>query len=158
MDSRIDVTVAAVIEQNQRFLLVEEQVGGQFVFNQPAGHLEPGESLIDAAIREVSEETGYSFAPDYLVGIYLWQAESGERSYLRVCFTGAGVPPPGTPSLDAGIVATHWLTREQLLSRQRDLRSPLVLRCIDDFHRGIRYPLNCLQHLAAAPVVTIRSA
>lgn len=161
MHPRIDVTVAAIIEQNQRFLLVEEEVNGQFVFNQPAGHLEVGESLLDAVIREVGEETGHSFMPEFVVGVYLWQCEPGEpseRSYLRVCFTGAATPPAGIPTLDAGIVATHWLSRDQLSRPQHELRSPLVLRCIDDFRRGARFPLDCLQHLATAPLAAARSA
>jgi ADP-ribose pyrophosphatase YjhB (NUDIX family) len=158
MVSPIDVTVAAVIERENRFLLVEEEVGGQFVFNQPAGHWEQGESLTDAVVREVHEETGYSFAAEFVVGIYLWQFEDGTRSYLRICFSGSAAAPPATPTLDAGIIATHWLTREQLLNPQRELRSPLVLNCIDDFRRGHRYPLDCLKYIVPVPVENAKRA
>ncbi len=146
MIPRIDVTVAAIIEQGGRYLVVEEQVGSEIVFNQPAGHLEPGESLLEATVREVGEETGYRFAPEALIGIYLWNLESGATTFLRVCLAGVAAAPTTAPILDEGIVAAHWLTREQLQDRQ--LRSPLVLSCIDDYRNGIRYPLACLRHLA----------
>src|SRR5690606_35990096 len=115
MPRSIDVTVAAVIERDDRFLLVEENACGKIVFNQPAGHLEPDESLLDAVVRETLEETGYRFEPRYLVGIYLWKNEATGASFLRVTFTGIALPPAGTPSLDDGIIAVHWLTRNQLL-------------------------------------------
>ena len=147
MPRSIDVTVAAVIERDERFLLVEERACGQVVFNQPAGHLEPDESLLDAAVRETLEETGYRFEPHYLVGIYLWKNEANGASILRVTFTGAAAPPAQSPTLDDGIIATHWLTRNQLLGMRHQLRSPMVLRSIDDYRAGIRYPLDCLQTL-----------
>jgi 8-oxo-dGTP pyrophosphatase MutT (NUDIX family) len=146
--SRIDVTVAAVIEHDDRFLLVEEIVGGAQVLNQPAGHLEPGESLAAAAVRETLEETGYRFTPREVVGIYLWKSESGV-TFLRVAFCGTAVPPAESPRLDDGIVGVHWLSRTQLLSRGAQLRSPMVLRCIEDFRSGTRFPLACLTHLDA---------
>lgn len=148
MIPRIDVTVAAVIEHDDRYLLVEERVADRLVFNQPAGHLEPGESLLEAVVREVGEETGYVFTPEALVGVYLWQCDGADHSFLRVCFTGGATPPSSEPTLDTGIVAAHWLTREQLLNPKRELRSPLVLRCIEDFREGARFPLSCLRHLA----------
>jgi 8-oxo-dGTP pyrophosphatase MutT (NUDIX family) len=89
MDWKIDVTVAALIEQDRRFLCVEERVGDRLVFNQPAGHLEAGESLLEAVVREVAEETGFTFAPEGIVGVYLWPCDAAERSYLRVCFAHA---------------------------------------------------------------------
>src|SRR5690606_15189510 len=119
---RIDVTVAAVIEREQRFLLVEERVGGGLVLNQPAGHVEPGESLLDAVVREAREETGFQFEPRSVVGIYLWHSEEADTSFLRTVFCGPAEPPAGTPALDDGIVAVHWLKRSQLLSRSGDLR------------------------------------
>jgi len=145
--SHIDVTVAAVIERDQRFLLVEEYAAGKRVFNQPAGHLEPGESLRQAVIREAREETGLIFVPSAVVGIYLWQTEDGERSFLCVAFTGSIEPGGPTCPLDEGIIATHWLDRAQVEQRKDTLRSPMVLRCIDDHRAGIRYPLNCLTDL-----------
>jgi 8-oxo-dGTP pyrophosphatase MutT (NUDIX family) len=152
MDWRIDVTVAALVEESNRFLLVEERVDGQLVLNQPAGHLEPGESLLEAVVREVAEETGYGFAPEAVVGVYLWQCDPGDRSYLRVCFTGTAVPPLVQPTLDEGIVGVHWLTRKQLEIPNRRLRSPMVLRCIDDFRNGARFPLTCLRYVETDPL------
>lgn len=147
MDERIDVTVAAVIEHNGSFLVVEEECHGRIVLNQPAGHLEPRESLVEAAVRETREETGFLFTPAEIVGIYLWHSEEADRSFLRVSFTGPAEPPQAEPELDAVIVATHWLTRNQLLQRQSRLRSPLVMRAIDDYRAGIRFPLDTLSHL-----------
>jgi len=149
MPRSIDVTVAAVIERDERFLLVEERACGQVVFNQPAGHLEPDESLLEAVVRETLEETGYRFEPHHLVGIYLWKNEATGASFLRVTFTGAAAPPAGAPTLDDGIIAVHWLTRNQLLGMRHQLRSPMVLRSIDDYRAGLRYPLDCLQTLDA---------
>ena len=151
MDWRIDVTVAAVIEQGERFLLVEERVAGRLVLNQPAGHLEPGESLLDAVVREVAEETGYAFVPEALVGVYLWQCEPNSRSYLRVSFAGTATAPSTQPALDDGIVGVHWLTRKELDDPVCDLRSPMVLRCIDDLRNGARFPLTCLRYVEADP-------
>src|SRR5690606_21567341 len=155
----LHVTVAAVIERDDRFLLVEENACGKIVFNQPAGHLEPDESLLDAVVRETLEETGYRFEPRYLVGIYLWKNEATGASFLRVTFTGIALPPAGTPSLDDGIIAVHWLTRNQLLGMRHQLRSPMVLRSIDDYRAGIRFPLDCLQTLdnVSAPSRVARS-
>jgi 8-oxo-dGTP pyrophosphatase MutT (NUDIX family) len=149
MSQRIDVTVAAVIEHDDRFLLVEERVAGQLVLNQPAGHVEPGESLAAAAVRETLEETGYRFTPREVVGIYLWKSQDSDITFLRVTFCGTAVPPASNPRLDDGIVAVHWLARGQLRSRSAQLRSPMVLRCIDDFDAGVRFPLACLTHLDA---------
>src|SRR5690606_34779880 len=112
--------------------LVEEMVGGTPVLNQPAGHLEPGESLAEAAVRETLEETGYGFTPREVVGIYLWKSEESGITFLRVAFCGTAVAPAATPRLDDGIVAVHWLSRGQLLSRGAQLRSPMVLHCIED--------------------------
>jgi 8-oxo-dGTP pyrophosphatase MutT (NUDIX family) len=147
MARKIDVTVAAVVEREERFLMVEEHARGARVFNQPAGHLEPGESLVDAAVRETREETGFRFEPRYVLGIYLWRSEAADTSFLRVTFIGSGEAPAGPVQLDEGIVAVHWLSRNQLLSRSEQLRSPMVLQCIDDYRAGIRYPLDCVTHL-----------
>ena len=138
MDPKIDVTVAAVVPDGDRYLLVEERVGGQLVFNQPAGHLEPNESLTSAIIRETREETGFLFEPEFIIGIYLWHSEAADRSFLRVTFAGSATAPERDVELDDGIVGVHWLSRNQLLSPERRLRSPMVLRCIDDYERGDR--------------------
>jgi len=154
----IHVTVAAIIEREGRFLFVEELAGGKLVLNQPAGHLEPGESLVEAVVRETLEETGHRFEPTHLIGIYLWQADNG-TTFLRIACCGAQTPPPsGEPvRLDEGIVATHWLTRSQI--RGRDLRSPMVLRCLDDYLAGTRYSLDALTHIEASlPTLLARHA
>ena len=147
MAERMDITVAAVIEQDDRFLLVEEQSNGHIVFNQPAGHLEPGETLTAAVAREVVEETGFSFRPHALLGFYLWHCQEADTTFLRLAFAGEATPPERQPTLDEGIIATHWLTRNDVLVKQPQLRSPLVLRCIDDYLAGIRYPLASLSEL-----------
>ena len=141
------VTVAAVIERDGRFLLVEERVDGRLVLNQPAGHLDPGESLPAAAARETLEETGYRFMPSQLVGVYHWQSDAG-TTFVRFTFCGAHTAPTGAVRLDEGIVAVHWLTRAEMLARERELRSPTVLRCVDDYLAGTRYPLDLVRHLS----------
>jgi 8-oxo-dGTP pyrophosphatase MutT (NUDIX family) len=154
---RIDVTVAAVIEEDERYLVVEEQAAGQLVYNQPAGHLEPGESLVEAVIRETLEETGFRFEPRSLLGIYLWRHPHNDVTLLRVAFTGDATPPAGQPVLDDGIVATHWMTRNQLLGHSARLRSPLVLRSIDDYRAGTRHPLQVLQTVEVLSALQIRT-
>ncbi len=144
---RPDVTVAAVIERDSRFLLVEERAGRRIVFNQPAGHLEDGESLLDAVIRETLEETACRFTPESLLGVYLWRNPVNDRTFLRVAFTGSvGDPEPGY-RLDRSIIRTTWMSRTQLADRPNALRSPLVLRCIADYDRGTRHPLAVVQTL-----------
>jgi 8-oxo-dGTP pyrophosphatase MutT (NUDIX family) len=140
------VTVAAVIERNGRFLIVEEVSNGQLVYNQPAGHLDEGESLITAAVRETLEETAWSFTPDALVGIYRWRNPGSNNTYLRVCFTGQCTTHDPNQTLDEGIVRALWLSRAELCASGR-LRSPMVLRCIDDYLAGSRYPLSLLSDL-----------
>jgi 8-oxo-dGTP pyrophosphatase MutT (NUDIX family) len=155
MAQKIDVTVAAIIEADDRFLFVEEEAGGEIVFNQPAGHLEPGESLSAAVIRETYEETGFSFKPDSLLGLYLWHCDDADTTFLRVAFCGDAVPPNAIPTLDEGILATHWLTRSQIIARQARLRSPLVLRCLDDFQAGIRHPISMISELPADQLIRL---
>jgi 8-oxo-dGTP pyrophosphatase MutT (NUDIX family) len=157
MQRDIDVTVAAVVERDQRFLIVEERVHGGFVLNQPAGHLEPNESLVDAAVRETLEETGFRFTPQHVLGIYLWRSPEAERSFLRVAFVGEAQAPAMPAKLDDGIVAVHWLSRNHLLGRSTQLRSPMVMQCIDDYRAGIRYPLECLAHLCDLPPGRLRN-
>ena len=146
---RPEVTVAAVIERDARFLLVEERIRGRRVFNQPAGHLEDGETLPSAIVREVLEETAWGFEPQWLLGIYLWRNRGG-HSTLRIAFTGALRELDAARTLDAPIIATHWLTRAQVLERAARLRTPLVLRCIDDYLAGTRLPLGALTSLVEA--------
>lgn len=146
MTRGIDVTVAAIVERDGKFLMVEERAGGNLVLNQPAGHLEQGESLLAAVARETLEETGHRFDPEHVVGFYLWRSEDADTTYLRVAFCG-DVEPTADAALDDGIVAVHWLSRAQLSRRAHQLRSPMVLRCIDDYLRGQRHSLDCLTYL-----------
>ena len=141
------VTVAAVIEQHGRFLMVEEIIRGRRVLNQPAGHLEPGESLIDAVIRETLEETAWHFMPESLVGIYRLPEDRHGRTFLRFCFTGSCQHLEDERELDEGIERTVWLDRSAVLSGRIPPRSPMVLRSIDDYLSGQRYPLSLLQEL-----------
>jgi 8-oxo-dGTP pyrophosphatase MutT (NUDIX family) len=145
-----DVTVAAVIEREQRFLLVEERIRGRLVFNQPAGHLEDGESLPQAVVREVLEETAWTFEPQALLGMYLWRSPRG-HSTLRFSFCGSVRHFAPDRPLDPPIVATHWFTRAQVVAHAAALRTPLVLHCIDDYLRGVRLPLEALTSLLRQP-------
>ncbi|RME35654.1 MAG: NUDIX hydrolase [Gammaproteobacteria bacterium] len=148
MPWRPHATAAAVIEERGRFLLVEELADGRTVLNQPAGHLEPGESLIDAVCREVLEETAHRFRPEGLVGIYLYPHPdpSSGITYLRVCFHGPSLGHDPERPLDEGIIRPLWLTRDELAAAPERLRSPMVLRCIDDYLCGRRFPLDLLNH------------
>lgn len=141
-------TVAAVIENDGKFLLVEEDTGQQAftVFNQPAGHLENGESLIDAVIRETLEETGYDFTATALTGIYRWIEPNSGDTYMRFCFTGNVTRHNPDLKLDEGIVAPHWLDIAEINKLKNRLRSPLVERCLNDYLANHRYPLELLQN------------
>jgi 8-oxo-dGTP pyrophosphatase MutT (NUDIX family) len=138
------VTVAVVAERQHRFLMVEEDVQGGVRFNQPAGHLEDKESLVDAVIRECLEETAWRFQPEALVGIYRWRNSRNGDTYLRVTFCGHCVSAEPHRALDQDIVAAHWLTLDEIQSLSDQLRSPLVLRSIHDYLHGKRYPLDVL--------------
>ncbi len=137
-------TVASIIERENRFLMVEEKSAGKIVYNQPAGHLDPHESLIEAAMRETLEETGWQFKPEYISGIYRWEQPVTERCYLRVCFVGSCENHDLDQPLDTGIIQALWLSRDELIEKSQQLRSPLVLRCIDDYLAGKKYPLELL--------------
>ncbi len=141
------ITVAAVIERAGRFLLVEERAARRLVLNQPAGHLEDAESLVEAVVREVREETAHHFRPEALVGIYLWRQPATGDTFLRVAFSGAAEGPDTALQLDREIVRAVWLSREHLAARPNVHRSPLVMRCIDDYLAGCRFPLSLLATL-----------
>jgi ADP-ribose pyrophosphatase YjhB (NUDIX family) len=134
------VTVAAVIERDGRFLLVEEMIDGRKVINQPAGHLDPGESLAAACAREVLEETAHRFEPTGLVGVYRWHYAAKDVTFLRFCFRGE-VLGVEDRKLDKEIIRTLWLTPAEVKASAA-VRSPLVLRCIDDYEAGRNYPLD----------------
>ncbi|MCE1182421.1 MAG: NUDIX hydrolase [Rhodocyclales bacterium] len=140
------VTVAAVVERDGKYLLVEEEIDGGLAFNQPAGHLEEGESLLAAVVRETLEETAYHLKPTQLVGIYHWQHPTKGITYLRFAFTGELRGYEAGRQLDEGIVGARWLTYEEVLATQDRHRSPLILRCIDDLRAGKRFPLELLVH------------
>lgn len=147
MHRDLHITVAAIAEEDGAFLFVEERVAGELRINQPAGHLEIGENLIQAVVRETFEETGRDFRPEALVGLYLWRVPDSEMTYLRAAFCGRlGVEQPHRP-LDEGIERTLWLRRDEIIVRQPQWRSPLVLRCVDDHLAGRRYPLQILVDL-----------
>lgn len=139
------VTVATIIEDRGRFLLVEEMAGGRAVFNQPAGHLEADESLIQAAVRETLEETGWDIEITALTGIYLYTAPSNGVTYQRVCFTGKAVRHHPTLPLDEGIIGPRWLTRAELAAQPERWRSELVMQCIDDYLSGERFSLALIR-------------
>ncbi|HEU4620591.1 MAG TPA: NUDIX hydrolase [Burkholderiaceae bacterium] len=142
------VTVAAVVHQDDRFLLVEEETSDGVLFNNPAGHLDPGESLVNAAIRETLEETAYTFVPNGWLGAYMSRYTStrtGEDvTYLRFAFTGTVSGHDPTRALDVGILRAVWMTLDEVRACQHLHRSPLVMRCIDDYLAGQRLPLSAL--------------
>jgi len=140
------VTVAAVIEQGGRFLLVEEHTADGLRLNNPAGHLDPGETLVQAVVREVLEETACTFTPSHLVGVYLVRLPRGveEMTYLRFAFGGRVSEPEPGRALDAPIVRTLWLTPEEISASRERHRGPLLWRCVQDQRAGRRYPLDLL--------------
>ena len=150
--SNPEITVAAVVEADGRFLVVEELIDRRLVINQPAGHVEPGETLLEAAVREVREETAWLFTAKELVGVYLWRHPGTGRTTKRFTFSGVVTDHRDGQPLDDGIVGTHWLTRAELEGREQQLRSPLVLRCLGDYLAGQRQPL------AAAAALDLDSA
>lgn len=139
------VTVAAVIEKNNEFLLVEETTARGIAFNQPAGHLEEGEDLLTAVRREVFEETAWQFEPEALIAVQLWRRNPQMPSFVRFCFSGQISDHQPNQTLDEGIIDTHWLSRQQISDRLAQLRSPLVLTTVDEYLKGHRYPLSLLQ-------------
>jgi 8-oxo-dGTP pyrophosphatase MutT (NUDIX family) len=145
-DWKPNVTVAALIEKEGRFLLVEEETTDGLRFNQPAGHLDPGESLIAACARETLEETAWCFAPTALVGVYQWTRPQGDLSYLRFAFCGTlGRFDPDRP-LDNGILRTVWMTADEMRATLNRHRSPLVMQCVDDYLKGRRTALELLNY------------
>jgi len=145
-----NVTVAAVIERAGRFLLIEEETEDGLRFNQPAGHLDPGESLVDACARETLEETAWRFRPTALVGVYQWprprKTNTGDITYLRFAFAGELGEEDTGRALDAGIVRALWLTPGEIEASKVSHRSPLIWQCVQDYLAGRRYPLELIRH------------
>ena len=142
-----DVTVATVVVRDGRLLMVEERAHGKLVFNQPAGHLEPDESLSEAALRETREETGWDVKLTAFIGAYQWKAET-DRHYLRFAFAAEPLAHDATRALDDGIVQALWMTPAELQDQQARHRSPLVWQAVADYLAGRRSPLSMLQQIA----------
>ena len=141
------LTVAAVVEKRHHFLFVEELVRGNKVINQPAGHVESGESLHTAIVREMLEETAWQFIPSAIIGVYLWTHPQLNERFLRVVYAGQVQNHDASRELDEGILRTLWLSRDDLLKRSEHLRSPMVLRAVDDYKAGTRLPVNMFQQI-----------
>lgn len=141
-----NVTVAALIEQDGRFLLVEEETEDGLRLNQPAGHLDEGESLVAACVREALEETAWNFVPKALVGVYQWQRPRGDITYLRFAFAGEVGAHDAGRALDDGIVRALWMTPAEIAASRSRHRSPLILQCVEDWLGGRRFPLDLIRH------------
>jgi ADP-ribose pyrophosphatase YjhB (NUDIX family) len=138
------VTVATIVERENRFLLVYEEADGKKVYNQPAGHLDPNESLQTAAVRETLEETGWSVRLTELLGINLYVAPSNGITYFRTTFIAEAISQDTSRKLDTGIIEAVWLTYDEIVTRKDQLRSPMTLQVIDDYRAGKRFPLNVI--------------
>jgi ADP-ribose pyrophosphatase YjhB (NUDIX family) len=143
---RPHVTVATVIARDGRFLLVEEAVRGQIVLNQPAGHLDPDETLQAAAVRETLEETGWDVELTCLLGVQQWHSPSG-RQFVRFTFAAEAVHHDPARALDEGILRALWMTRDEIVAAGPRLRSPMVLASVDDWLAGRRMPLDTIRLL-----------
>ncbi|MFA6310060.1 MAG: NUDIX hydrolase [Sterolibacterium sp.] len=141
-----NVTVAAVVERDGKFLVVEEETDDGVRFNQPAGHLDEGESLVAACARETLEESAWHFAPSALIGIYQWPRPAGDITYLRFAFCGELGGHEAGRALDAGILRALWLTPAELEANRDRHRSPLVMQCVADYLAGRRFPLELIRH------------
>jgi 8-oxo-dGTP pyrophosphatase MutT (NUDIX family) len=143
----VHVVVASVVERDGRFLVVEERINDRLVLNQPAGHWERGETLIDAARREALEETGWDVEPTQLLGLYHYDPPDLDYGFLRVAFVADARSERAGHVLDAGIERALWMSRDELAACVQRHRSPMLLRCIDDYLAGVRYPLSLIAHL-----------
>lgn len=137
-------TVAVIVEDDRgRFLMVEEISSGQVVFNQPAGHVEEDETILDAVRREALEETGWQVEPRHFLGVYTYKAPANGVTYYRFCYSAEAIRHRSS-ELDDGIIAAHWLELDEIRQLGDKLRSPLVLQCIEDYRNGRRYPLDVI--------------
>lgn len=147
MQWKPNATVAAIIEQNGKFLLVEETTDRGNRYNQPAGHLEDGESLIQAVIRETMEEAAYEFTPEFLLGVYQWKHTLNDTTYLRFAIIGRASRHYPMQELDEGIVQAVWMDIDEMRDKAGLMRSPQVLTCAEDYLAGKRFPLNVITNL-----------
>ena len=139
------VVVASIVEREGRYLIVEEMIAGERRLNQPAGHWERGETLLEAVRRETLEESAWDIEPRSFLGIYIWQPASLPYPFVRFAFVADAVQHHPDRKLDDGILRALWLTPEELRARGSELRSPSVLQCIDDHRAGRTYPLSMIQ-------------
>ncbi|MEO8779034.1 MAG: NUDIX hydrolase [Rhodanobacter sp.] len=146
---RPHVTVACVVADRERYLMVEEEVAGRLVYNQPAGHLEDGESLAAAAVRETLEETGWTVALQHLIGVQQWRSTEHGDAVIRFSFAAQALNHDPARPLDTGIQRALWLSRSEIVALGERLRSPLVLLSIDAWLAGQRLPLSSLNYRAA---------
>jgi 8-oxo-dGTP pyrophosphatase MutT (NUDIX family) len=144
-----DATVAAIVERDGYYLMVEEHTDDGLRLNQPAGHLDEGESLVNACIREAMEETAHHVVPEYLVGVYQWKRPAGDITYLRFAFAARANGKEEGRALDTGIVRTVWMTLAELEACAERHRSPLVMQCLRDHAAGRRFPLDMIRHLSS---------
>ena len=136
-------TVAVVVEKDGKYLMVEEICHGETVYNQPAGHVDECESILDAATRETMEETGWKVKLDTFIGLYTYKAPSNGVTYYRMCFAATAIQKI-TDKLDTDIISEHWLSYDEIVNLKPQLRSPLVKQCIDDFINNEHYPLSLI--------------
>ncbi len=136
------LTVAAVVERDGLFMFVEERIDGRLVLNQPAGHVDAGETLQAAVIRETLEESAFTFVPEAVLGVYLWGRDTVGLRYLRVAFCGRLTAHDPQQTLDEGIERVLWLPRTEVIAGTRRLRSPMVLRAVDDYLSGVRQSID----------------
>ncbi|MBL6749386.1 MAG: NUDIX hydrolase [Nevskia sp.] len=152
MNAQIHVTVAAVVERDGRFLLVEESVAGATVLNQPAGHWDEGESLFEATVRETLEESAWDVELSSLLGIYSFRPPELDYGFLRFAFAARPLRHHPGRTLDAGIERAVWMSYEEIAASRARHRSPMVLRCVEDYRAGRHFPLNLVDHLGPSPV------
>mgnify|MGYP006104976119 FL=1 len=138
------ITVATIVERAGKFLMVKENSGGRLVYNQPAGHVEVKESLLDAAIRETLEETSWRVNLEKLLGIYQYTSPENGITYIRHCFIAKAIEPRTERDLDEDIAEAVWVSLEELEQRESEMRSPLVLEVIRDYLKGVSYPLSAV--------------
>ena len=144
MPNQIHLTVAALVPGEQGFLLVKERDGERIVINQPAGHVEPGESLIEAVKRETFEETGWRVEPSHLLGISIYTSPHNKVTYYRLAFLCEALEQDKHAELDSDIIEALWLSEAELRARQTEMRSPMVIKTLDDYCNGKRYPLEII--------------